>query len=182
MGLDIAAYRGLTRAAEGEGLHPEYAEEADYEHGWFRLYKNDEFPGRAGEIDDEGIYRATEEFGFRAGSYSGYNEWRDQLAALVGHPSEKHVVAASEHLMLGDRWSHAASVWNNPAPGPFMELINFSDCEGTIGTTVSAKLAKDFADWQEKADAHEDEWFREKYADWRKAFEMAADNGCVVFH
>lgn len=55
-------------------------------------------------------------------------------------------------------------------------------CEGVIGSSVSAKLAKDFADFQKDADAHEDRNFREKYAEWRKEFEMAADDGAVSFH
>ena len=63
---------------------------------------------------------------------------------------------------------------------PFYELINFSDCEGFIGPKTSAKLAKDFAAWQEKAG--ERGWFSEKYAQWRAAFELAANGGVVQFH
>jgi hypothetical protein len=54
-----------------------------------------------------------------------------------------------------------------------------------FGPIVSAKLAADFAKNQERADKYETtdaEWFRLKYADWRKAFETAADGGAVNFH
>lgn len=175
MGLDITAYRGLRKAKDGEGIDPKYPEEADYDHDWHRMYVNPDFPTQADDIEDRAIYHPEESFGFRAGSYSGYNLWRDQLAALVGHP----VFVGGNY---GDHQRHSASVWNDPQPGAFVELIHFSDCEGVIGPTTSAKLARDFAEFQAQADQHPDEWFRAKYADWRKAFEMAADGGAVDFH
>jgi hypothetical protein len=87
-------------------------------------------------------------------------------------------------------------VWaDEEAKGPFTELINFSGCEGYIGPVVAAKLAKDFADYQQRAEEYAanqgepdhgsedwsgDEWL-EVYNDWRRAFEMAADGGAVIF-
>jgi len=65
---------------------------------------------------------------FRAGSYSGYNKWRDELARRA--------------LDLP-----AATVWEDPSrfvEAPFFELINFSDCEGTIGPDAASDLATDF--------------------------------------
>ncbi|MNJ79827.1 hypothetical protein D3C77_779790 [compost metagenome] len=50
---------------------------------------------------------------------------------------------------------------------------------------TSAKLAKDFADFDERAkyfDGDEDGWFYKKYLDWKKAFELASDGGTVDFH
>ncbi len=113
--------------------------------------------------------------GFRAGSYSGYNWWREQLSKLALR------VAPS-------------SVWKTPkkfAAKPFFELINFSDAEGVIGSTTSAKLARDFADHEVKLakladtkikDADERGYFLESYGDWRRAFELAARGGFVIFH
>ena len=176
MGLDITAHRGLRKAAPGEGIDPQYGD-ADYTNGWHKMYVNDDFPAQADDIEHDAIYHADDSFGFRAGSYSGYNEWREMLARLVGYPEAPHPSPRRAGEM-----SNAASVWNDPKPGPFVELINFSDCEGVIGPRTSAKLAKDFAAYQAKADAHPDDYFRAKYADWRKAFEMAADNGAVYFH
>lgn len=53
-----------------------------------------------------------------------------------------------------------------------------------IGPKTSAKLAMDFAAFQEKADLFDwsDEYYANKYADWRRAFELAADGGAVCFH
>lgn len=154
MGLDITYHAHMQPADAG-------ASGDDYDH--FHAYVNPAFPEVADGIVDEQLYRGIESGGFRAGSYGGYNVWRDQLAVLAGYESAK-------------------AVWANPEPGPFVELINFSDCEGIIGPRTSAKLAADFAAFQKKADAHEDDWFRSRYAEWRKAFETAADSGCVEFH
>jgi len=129
---------------------------------------NDHYPRHAMGLPENTAFEAEDEMGFRAGSYGGYNEWRNDLAILAGHESAKEA-------------------WNSGAKGrPFFELIHFSDCEGVMNSLVCAKLAKDFADNQAKVDAMTDcddgNWFKEKYAEWRRAFEMAADNGAVEFH
>lgn len=173
MGLDITAYRKLTPANGNEAF--DETGELKYEDNWTQFYKNPDFPGRADDIQDRHAYKAEDSEGFCAGGYGGYNRWRDQLAELAGYPLTKYMQYGQEQQ------SHAAACWKG-VEGPFSELINFSDCEGVIGAAVSAKLAKDFADFQEKADAHQDERFRDKYAEWRKAFEMAADAGAVHFH
>lgn len=153
MGLDISAYSNLKREDD---------QSKDRDDCEIHILVNDDFPGRCDDVA-EGYYAAGDELGFRAGSYGGYGAWRDQLARLAGNASAK-------------------AVWSDPKPGPFIELINFSDCEGTIGTAVSVKLAKDFADFQHAADTHPDEYFRERYANWRKAFELASKAGAVLFH
>lgn len=180
MGLDISAYSEIEEMtdvvfdADGEAIDPTTKEPIDYD-TYFQAYLNDDFPGRADEIKDKACYSFKDCDGMRAGAYSGYNRWRDQLAELAGYPEGTYRMYGS------DRKSHCVACWNGET-GPFSELINYSDAEGTIGTSVSAKLAKDFSDFQEKADAHGDGWFREKYAEWRKMFEMAANGGCVQFH
>jgi hypothetical protein len=152
MGLDISAYSNLKREDD------QSKNRDDYE---IRIWINPNFPGRCDDVA-EGYYTSEEDLRFGAGSYSGYNAWRDQLARLAGH-------------------ADARAVWNDPKSGPFVELINFSDCEGTIGTAISAKLAKDFADFQHAADTHPDERFRERYANWRNGFELASKAGAIQF-
>ncbi|MEN9870269.1 MAG: hypothetical protein RLZZ171_1257, partial [Cyanobacteriota bacterium] len=78
-------------------------------------------------------------------------------------------------------------VWNNPEQkGPFVELINFSDCEGVIGSSLSAKLAKDFADFNDRAKKtaaeYRGDWFYSLHQKWQEAFELAAQNGAISFH
>jgi hypothetical protein len=177
MGLDITAYRRITKLdvaldSDDEPVDPITREPVGYD---FRAYLNADFPGRADEIEDRAIYSAEDSMCLHAGGYGGYNHWREQLAELAGYIPE-------DYEQYGRvRKSHCMPCWNG-AEGPFAELINFSDCEGVIGCSVSAKLAKDFAEFQSKADSHKDEYFRAKYTEWRKAFEMAADQGAVEFH
>ena len=95
-------------------------------------WTEENFPGRTAGIKP-GIYSFERSAEFRAGSYSGYNEWRDHLARMAVGMSAKKI------------W---ASGWK----GPFVELINFPDNEGVIGPVVAAKLAKDFAEFEHRAE------------------------------
>lgn len=165
MGLDITAYRGLKLAPDAEldtdGEPVEWDRFVKLDHRIVDTEKH--WPGRCAPLKP-GVYQAVETMGFRAGSYGGYNEWRDWLARAAGYRS-------------------ARSLWEKrEQPGPFAELINFSDCEGVIGATVAAKLARDFADHEARICAQGDEWEATQYRKWRAAFEMAADGGCVEFH
>jgi hypothetical protein len=171
MGLDVTAYRKLTPAPDAK-MTDGYLDDD----GVVQIYRQDQhFPGRCDEFADRGIYRYGDAEDCFSGGYMGYGLWREQLAALAGYPP-----ITGDDPMLS-RMPHSNSAWQ-AAGGPFWELINFSDCEGTIGTAVSAKLAQDFANFQTAADHHHDERFRRVYLGFRKAFETAADGGCVVFH
>lgn len=178
MGLDITAYSGIKKLDsvfddDGEPIDQETLEPVEYD---MRACVNPDFPGRADGVEDGAYYAADDSFGFCAGAYSGYNRWRNELARLAGYPEDvvvSHGVAKK---------THCASCWRGQ-DGPFSELINFSDCEGVIGSVVSMKLAKDFAEFQEKAEIFDSgPWFKGLYSSWRKAFELAANNGAVRFH
>lgn len=164
MGLDITAARKITR------LSGDYSGD-----GFYVGSQPDEFVSQADGLEP-GTYEAAETLKFRAGSYGGYNKWREQLAKLAGYPAVRH---ESHYEPPEDLY--AAGAWD-AKEGPFWELINFSDCEGVIGPKTSAKLAKDFAEFQAQADAHPDDWFRDLYTTWRRAFELASDDGAVGFH
>lgn len=176
MGLDISAYKGIEKVdcvfdEDGDPIDPSTRQYVDYD---ARVYVNPDFPGREEGVEDKGVYRAKESMGFRAGGYSGYNAWREQLAQLAGYP-------AAEYTQWGrTQMRYDAGAWA-ATRGPFWELINFSDCEGVIGPVVSAKLAKDFQEFDERARAIGGSFY-DKYQEWREAFEMAAENGMVRFH
>jgi hypothetical protein len=160
MGLDITAYSQLVESGD-------YREDGDYDyHVQAHIYLNPDFPMRCIEFSEAKLYSFANEFTFDAGSYSSYRAWRDWLARLVGHGS-------------------AQDAWTEPKPGAFIEVIDFSDCEGAIGTTVSKKLAADFAEYRGKAEAQgkgNDGWYWQQYQRWQTAFELASDRGAVVFH
>jgi hypothetical protein len=156
MGLDITYYRKLATA---ENVELEDGYPVDYQHfvkfGASMEWSESEWPGRGAPLDPSAVYSFADSGSFRAGSYGGYNAWRRQLEVFADGTAD------------------------------FSELIDFADNEGTIGSIVSAKLATDFAKNYDRAKAlgHEGEtWFFEKYQDWQKAFETAADGGAVNFH
>jgi len=135
MGLDISYYRRLVPAPDAP--KDEYGEH-DYMQ-FFTLHDGED--RRAADLKP-GVYSFDERDSFRAGSYGGYNAWRSELAKFAGYESSTYV------------WDNREKV----AGQPFVELIDFSDCEGVIGPSVSAKLARDFATFQVRADTHPDEY------------------------
>lgn len=167
MGLDITAVRRakLEHAPTiGDGGHDHYPDEVRY------VYANPDFPGREDGLTN-GCYSYASSFGFRAGSYGGYNWWRDRLALFA------YGVKAN-------------ALWCDPSNEgrAFWELINFADNEGVIGPKTSAKLIGDFKRSAEAAEIYattlggDGAYWIEKYREWAKAFYIASDDGFVSFH
>lgn len=184
MGLDIRYYRNLRALPSGEGRDAN-GEIDDYGKyvGFFVDTKH--FADRAEGILQGTVYefQPLDSGGFRAGSYSGYSSWRETLARIAGYPIAPLPPIGDADRPYAAEHPHSTAAWKTPEVTralPFYELIDFSDCEGTIGPVTSAKLARDFAAYQEIADG-EGEYFRDVYANFRRAFEAAAQNGAVVF-
>lgn len=156
MGLDITAYSNLKK----EKLRKVIDDDEAYDLDWIRFYThNDKDCYQHIDIDDSYFYSYDDTEHMRAGSYGGYNSWRNTLRQL-----------ASTLPIDSDGYY------------PFYELINYSDCEGVIGTMCSTKLAKDFNDYEEQACLHFDQYSLTKYYEWKKMFELASNNGAVQFH
>lgn len=177
MGLDILAYSELKKLdcvfnADGEPIDPVTRE--DIEYPYFQAYINEHFTDHAKGLEDGACYGFKNKLHLHAGSYGGYNNWRENLAKIAGYPAAPQEYNSRVHM----RHDEGAFV---AGQGPFFELIYFSDCEGVINSEISAKLAKDFADFQEKSDSEGDEYWREKYSRWREVFELASNNGAVNF-
>jgi hypothetical protein len=158
MGLDITAYKKLkiveNSILDEDGNPVNW--ETEWKPGVSMEWSEQHFPGRGEGIDPNTVYTWEDEFGFRAGSYTGYNWWRNKL----------------EEISDGES---------------FQELINFADNEGVIGYVVSKKLAKDFTENEERAvefakKLDESEWWLNQYRNWKRAFEIASENGAVDFH
>ncbi|MBU9468625.1 hypothetical protein LGM75_24725 [Burkholderia multivorans] len=178
MGLDATAYRQIKKIdcvfdEGGEPIDPNTREpiECDY----LRAYINPDFPGRADDLEDRAIYSYEDADEAFSGGYGRYSMWREMLAKLAGYQP----IFVDRFGTGRTELRHDEAAWRATS-GPFWELICFSDCEGVIGAAVSAKLAQDFAQFDEQAKA--DESFYAIYSKWRAAFEMAAQNGCVQFH
>lgn len=156
MGLDITAYSNLNKELQRENMDVDEA----YEHNWTYFYiHNDQDCYQHIDVDDSYFYSYEYCENMRAGSYGGYNSWRSTLRQL------------SSQLPI-----------DNNGYYPFYELINYSDCEGVIGTMCSTKLAKDFNDYEEQACLYLEGYNLSKYYEWKKMFELASNNGAVKFH
>lgn len=174
MGLDICAYSNIMKQPEpevqkvvGKLLSSEGEE----------ILEVFEVTDRCHDLE-EGVYLDTfdtVQHHFRAGSYSGYNQFRNLLSkALLG--------------------VEASAVWEDPTSfegRPGYEMIDFSDCEGTISSSVADKLHQDLVENRDVFKAHlievfgEDndqvEWSMETYDNFIYAFELASENGVVIY-
>lgn len=162
MGLDIVYHVGEPKlVAESQ----EDVTEAWQDANWYRstIVRNDEpFAGREAPLKAGAVYEWDgESFSFRAGSYSGYNEFRKRLCLLAYGKTDEEV-------------------WASVTEGPFFEQIWFTDCDGTIGQVVAKKLAKDYADYEERAREAFDEWTLRTYLQFKVAFTAVAEGGGAV--
>ena len=168
MGLDVSAYRGIKLIDTCD------SDEWETKHDWdstihlYPAYVDDSpYPKHleGGNLVPNGVYTYEEAVGFRAGSYSGYNNWREALSIFA----------------LGVR---PTIVWHDAArfqDRPFYYLINFSDCEGIITGNAAKALLADF-------DAHSEQCHSlapdlvYTYDNFHAAFRLAVQDGFVYFH
>lgn len=175
MGLDISVYQKVNFVTSKDELLLLEAgvtetEIDSYYDRYVWIYVNPSFAKQADGLKT-GFYTGNYVNGFRAGSYSGYGYFREKLSRLALDVEP-------------------AQVWNNPdnfVDKPFVDLINFSDCEGVIGPETSARLFRDFERHLERAKTfpkeNEYDFFLNTYLSFMNAFELASkDNGVVRFH
>jgi hypothetical protein len=165
MGLNISAYRGLKMAI-GNGKAEDGEIDYDrYFHAWGVDCTESACPGRAGSIVQDAIYEYKERIDFRAGSYTYYLGFRDWLAQLAGYKS-------------------LVEYWMNDNPNAdFYELINFSDCEGVIGSVAAGELLNDFQKHTATVNQMTAQCdYPETFVAWKRACELAADNGAISLH
>lgn len=179
-GLDISAYSNLkivnNPKLDEDGFPVNYEKEV-------LLSPSTDFPEQFAGLQANKVYSFKSSHEFRAGSYSGYNYWRNELAKLAGYKPiyfDQPFFDGTD-LTTKRELRYDAGAWAEKS-GPFWELINFTDSDGVIGPSVCKKLLKDFVAYKKAARKHSDEWFKESYYDWMKAFSLCAQNGAVVFH
>jgi hypothetical protein len=175
MGLDITAYAGLKALdavynRNGEPIDIITRQPVEC----VELYVNNSFPNRELPFTDA-PYSYTGKMSCFYMSYSGYGRWREELAKIAGYP------AIPDGVGEFSARSHSEGCWA-ATEGPFFELINFSDCEGVLGTTVLKKLLIDFETHEEAAKNVDQEWFYQKYKALMEEVRFAATDGALVFH
>lgn len=167
MGLDCTAYKNIQTMNSEEIEYDYYDEDQEYKtpKNGVCFYLNKGFPNSALDIIENATYKYEDTFSWRAGSYSGYGEWRNWLATIAGFQSSK------------DFWQKAN------INTPFYQLIYFSDAEGTLGTLTCKKLLEDFIKFENQVNSlHESyNYFKEFYQTWKKALEFASQNGAISF-
>ena len=163
MGLDIIVYSKLRKNEYLSAISDEEKEELDGDCLIMSpaLTEIDEaFPGRAEPLKYNGdVYDCENYESINIGSYSTYGWFRRALEAF------------SENRDY------------------FNELINFSDCEGVIGSIVSKKLYEDFSSnaesfeqWvNQKYSVIDGMWLLQIYYKFESAFGIAKDGGAVEF-
>lgn len=152
MGVDIVAYKNLTKVNDPK--RDAYGSLIDWE--------------ILADISQSTIDYTEECF---KGRTSG-------LVAAVYKPSEANRYTVGTCTYYNKFRDKLASIATNYQ---LYELIEFSDSEGYIGPEVSAKLAVDFQNLENDARAILDEREMKLYLNFKEAFEMAAENGCVEF-
>lgn len=163
MGLDIKVYSELKKNEYLSAMSEEEKEELDVDcliMFPFLTEIDEAFPGRAEPLKYNGDVYGCENYEWiNISSYSTYGWFRRALEVF------------SENRDC------------------FNELIDFSDCEGVIGSIVSKKLYEDFSSNAEsfkkwvhrKFDAYDSEWLLRMYRKFESAFEIAKDGGAVEF-
>lgn len=151
MGLDITAYGNIKIVKDDE---PEY------------YFSNTEFPqSNMPDIENKEIQiEFDEEFDFRAGSYSGYNKFRNDLCFVANGIKDKELWASKDESLK------------------FYWLINFTDCDGYIGTSYCKILYDEFVNYEDEVKSKLNEYFHETYDNFKEAFKLASNNGLVSFH
>lgn len=163
MGLDITAISKIQEVREDEDSDTESfilvssGQPLTTVDDVYHIFVNPHFVKQAGNLVT-GQYIYDESMGFRAGSYSGYNQWRSQLAHMVNYDEDTH-----------------------PEEGDFAELIYFSDCEGVITGESAKRLYQSFVKWEPQA-REMNEYFYATYQNFQQAFELACNDGAVIFH
>lgn len=163
MGLDIIAYSRLKKNEYLSAMSEEDREDLDINcliMSPLLIEIDEAFPGRAEPLKYNGdVYDCENYEWINIGSYSTYGWFRRAL----------------------ETFSEDRDCFN--------ELIDFSDCEGVIGSIVSKKLYEDFSSNQElfeqwvyqKYSVVEGEFLLRMYYKFESAFEIAKDGGAVKF-
>lgn len=170
MGLDIVAYSEVRFGPEMEAMTDILpgVEEQD-------LWVNHEFRDHAPDFptDENGDVKVfftegTKTMSFRAGSYSTYSSFRKTLCKVLYDIDDPLVIWTEPEL------------WKDK---PFYYLINFSDCEGIISSSICKILLNDFLTLKQDEDKwlQLQQWEQGICNDFIEALEIASTDGFIVY-
>lgn len=156
MGLDIVAYKKLKKiefnndSDQNEDLETRF----DLFHPGGSMTVSEEcWPESGYPLEVDAYYSFEDYFSFRAGSYSYYNKWRDDLELFKGDCAFQELINFSDC---------------EGVIGPLVAEKLYYDF-------------KDYHEEAIKyAEALSENWLKE-YEDWMYALELAKDNGAILF-
>lgn len=117
-----------------------------------------DFPNRADEFRTDQFYDYKSETWFSMGSYTAYGQFRTELAEKLAKIPEGEYYEGRK--------------------GPFWQMINFSDCDGVLGTESCQRLMADFQEYASRKHLITDQ---DRYNKMQQAVTLGAQGGCVVF-
>lgn len=132
------------------------------------FFSNPLYPAHIVGLDSHGFYKCTGKMlSFAAGTEDEHLEFKKHLAIIAGYDNLDHALASSHN------------------PGFFLEFLNFSNTEGTIGPIVSHKIYMDFCDCELIARKYflnkmNGKFFWDLYSAWHKGFTYAKENGAIL--
>ena len=132
------------------------------------FFSNPMYPVHIVGLDSHEFYKCHGKIlSFSAGTENQHLEFKKHLAIIAGYHNLEHALSS-----------------NNP--GFFLEFLNFSNSEGTIGPIISYKIYQDFLDCEKIAKKYfstkiEGKFFWDLYTAWHKAFTYAKEEGAILF-
>jgi len=190
MGLDISAYGNLKEIPRKEDLDEHWDSD-------IVIWEENPFLYQLGSLKRGSVYEVTSVISsFRAGSYTGYNEWRKTLLTLITEQNIDDYWYENMFFTNYDYFEYQTFIrenklkrilkedvdktYKNLENMPFAEIINFSDGEGFIGPEVCEKLYLDFVKYDKVAKEKMSAWYYGVYQNFMNALSI---KGCVLhFH
>ena len=158
MGLDIRAFKKLKEIKNPE--FDKYGELMNCENQWqpgtSMEWSESIWPGKGEPIKPKSVYEWEDCYCFRAGSYIGYNLWREKLDEFAGNVAFQELIDfADNEGVIGSKLSQKL----------YNDFYTYHE--------KAIEFSKTFSDG---------DWWFKRYCEWEKAFSMAKDNGAVEFY
>ncbi len=168
MGLDISVFKNIKLEEPGPDVLKIWV---PGERRFFKAFVADPFSlYKISNLETNRYYSGEHNATEVCYSYAYHSSFRNHLKEI----------SRNKNGVLEDQ------IYDNPSP--FFELIYFSDCEGCLDWEISSKLYNDFLAYKEEAEKYfiklfgNNSNFFKIYLSWLNVFEIAKDNGVVLFH
>mgnify|MGYP001602943595 FL=1 len=126
---------------------------------------------------------------FRAGSYTGFHNFRNWLAQKIGFKNIENYYDTYKDI-IGE-FNHKTGICAGASRIPLGPLLEHSDCDGTINNKQAVKLLSELKEIKQnlkklprkdKKGARENEiWFRERLDNWVEACQEAIEHEDPIY-